>query len=167
MKKGRSVFYLAIVFVCAIVSNPCADDMIKLAQMPSVFASDLYPCTSCHAGMEVNTKRRRLQFHEEINIDLHADRVFWCLDCHDPYNRDRLKLINGERISFTEVYRLCGQCHGSIYRDWRAGVHGKRTGYWRGTKKYLLCTACHNPHNPPFKRIKPERTPMKPVQTLR
>jgi len=26
-----------------------------------------------------------------------------------------------------ESYRLCGQCHGTQYRDWRSGIHGKRT----------------------------------------
>ncbi|NOY63850.1 MAG: hypothetical protein GXO97_00395 [Nitrospirae bacterium] len=166
MKKGRNLFFI-VIFVIAHLSICNADETIKLAQMPAVFASELYPCNSCHREMEVNPKKRHLQFHEKINIDSHADGVFWCLDCHAPDNRDKLRLINGERIGFTEVYRLCGQCHGSIYRDWRAGVHGKRTGYWKGTKKYLLCTNCHNPHNPRFRKIKPERSPMKPVETLR
>ena len=31
------------------------------------------------------------------------------------------------------------------YRDWKAGVHGKRTGEWDGRKDYLLCVNCHNP----------------------
>jgi|Deesub1362A_J573_1020465.scaffolds.fasta_scaffold20625_2 hypothetical protein len=167
MKKGRSLFYLIIICVTTYLSTSYADEIIKLAQMPAVLDSELYPCTSCHTEMEVNRSKRPLQFHEEVNIDSHAERVFWCLDCHNPDNRNKLKLINGESIGFTEVHRLCGQCHGSIYRDWRAGVHGKRTGYWKGTKRYVLCTNCHNPHNPRFQKIKPERSPLKPAQTLR
>ena len=72
----------------------------------------------------------------------------WCLDCHNPDDRDKLRLANGDLVSFEESYYLCGQCHGTIFRDWKAGIHGKRTGEWNGRKQYRLCVHCHNPHNP-------------------
>jgi len=59
-----------------------------------------------------------------------------------------------------EVLSLCGQCHGEKYRDWRVGVHGKRTGDWNGKKRYLLCAHCHNPHTPRFSPIKPLPPPV-------
>ncbi len=31
------------------------------------------------------------------------------------------------------------------YRDWRAGVHGRRTGDWNGHKAYLLCAQLPQP----------------------
>ena len=58
-------------------------------------------------------------------------------------------------MPFEESYRLCGQCHGEKYRDWRAGVHGRRVGQWNGAKRYLLCVHCHSPHQPRFKPMAP------------
>jgi hypothetical protein len=113
--------------------------------------------------MEVNTERRTLTFHGEIQLG-HAEEDRWCLDCHDAKNRDKLRLANGELISFGESYRLCGQCHGTIYRDWKVGIHGKRTGFWNGPKRYLLCVHCHSPHQPRFKQIKPMPPPKRPTE---
>jgi hypothetical protein len=68
-------------------------------------------------------------------------------------------------VDFSSSYELCRQCHGPKYRDWRAGVHGRRTGSWKGKKQYLLCAHCHNPHAPKFQAIKPEPAPEKPGRT--
>ncbi len=57
---------------------------------------------------------------------------------------------------------LCGQCHGDKFRDWKVGVHGKRTGESNGKKEYLLCAHCHNPHDPAFKPIRPMPPPVRP-----
>ncbi len=126
------------------------------------FTPGIFPCSECHKGMKPNTKRRVLT-EEHTNIVLnHAQGERWCLDCHDTYDRDRLHLVNGQRIRFEESYRLCGQCHGDKYRDWKVGVHGKRTGMWNGEKQYLLCVNCHNPHDPRFKPLKPMPPPVRP-----
>jgi hypothetical protein len=128
------------------------------------FSEGIFPCSSCHAGMEVNTKRRELK-EEHTNIHLkHGSVSRWCLDCHDATNRDMLRLVNGDRIDFSHSYELCGQCHGPTYRDWKVGVHGKRIGYFAGGQRtYFLCVNCHNPHDPKFKPIKPEPPPVKPL----
>ncbi len=128
---------------------------------PPPFSEGIFPCSECHADMEVNTTRRKLEFHEDIELR-HAEGQRWCLDCHSPDDRDKLRLVNGDLISFEKSYNLCGQCHGTIYRDWRAGVHGKRTGMWNGVKEYRLCVHCHNPHDPRFKPIKPMPPPVRP-----
>ncbi|GAG05499.1 unnamed protein product, partial [marine sediment metagenome] len=44
----------------------------------------------------------------------------------------------------------------------RAGVHGKRTGHWRGPKEYRTCVSCHNPHSPPFEPLAPKPPPTRP-----
>jgi len=93
----------------------------------------------------------------------HGPRERWCFDCHNPDDRDKLRLASGSLIPFSESYRLCGQCHGEKLRDWRVGVHGKRTGEWNGKKRYLLCAHCHNPHAPVFKSIKPLPPPVRPA----
>jgi hypothetical protein len=123
----------------------------------------IFPCSQCHAHMQPpNAKRRVLtEYHTEIVLH-HAEGQRWCTDCHNLNNRDKLRLVSGELIDFTESYRLCGQCHGDKFRDWKVGVHGKRTGYWNGDKQYLLCVHCHNPHDPKFKPLKPMPPPNRP-----
>jgi hypothetical protein len=123
------------------------------AQTPP-FSDGIFPCTSCHADLPKDGKRRELAFHDEQqSVFDHDAEHRWCLDCHDLQNRDVLRLASGATVPFTESYRLCGQCHGDKYRDWRAGVHGKRVGQWNGEKTYFLCVNCHNPHTPRFKGV--------------
>jgi hypothetical protein len=130
---------------------------------PPPFSEGIFPCSNCHAGLPVNTKKRELK-DEHTSIKLHhAEEVKWCFDCHNPPNRDKLRLVDGETIDFTESYRLCAQCHGIVYRNWKAGIHGKRVGYFAGGKRtYFLCVSCHNPHDPKFKPLKPEPPPIRP-----
>jgi uncharacterized CHY-type Zn-finger protein len=161
----RSVIIALALLILA--GSPKAAEKQAPMSEPDVFSSGYYPCSDCHSGMEANPVKRSLSFHEEIRIKNHGEPTRWCLDCHDPSDRDSLRLSNGERISFSKSHLLCGQCHGNILRDWNAGVHGKRTGMWDAEKKYLLCTSCHNPHSPRFKPIKPERGPQPPAATLR
>jgi hypothetical protein len=129
---------------------------------PPPFTDGIYPCTACHAELAVNTTRRELaDMHTDIVLR-HDEEHRWCLDCHDASNRDVLHLASGEPVPFEESYRLCGQCHGEKLRDWRAGVHGRRTGDWNGHKKYLLCAHCHNPHQPRFAKLQPKPAPPRP-----
>jgi hypothetical protein len=124
-----------------------------------------FPCSQCHTDKEPDRTRRELAFHDEIQGRFSHDAEHrWCLDCHDAGNRDVLHLSNGEPVPFTESYRLCGQCHGDKYRDWRAGVHGKRVGRWDGEKTYFLCVSCHDPHAPAFKAVKPMPRPRRPEE---
>lgn len=128
---------------------------------PPPFSEGIFPCSSCHAYIPANLQRRDLTNHTDIVLN-HAEGQRWCLDCHNPDDRDTLRLVSGDVISFDESYLLCGQCHGDKYRDWRLGLHGKRTGYWNGEKQYLLCAHCHNPHDPSFKPINPLPPPVRP-----
>ncbi|ABS26609.1 hypothetical protein [Anaeromyxobacter sp. Fw109-5] len=139
---------------------------------PPPFSEGIFPCSGCHSDPGDRT-RRQLGFHEEIQeVFDHDSDHRWCLDCHDAANRDVLKLASGDTVPFTESYRLCGQCHGDKYRDWRAGVHGKRVGQWDAEKTYFLCVNCHNPHTPSFKGVKEievdgKRTTAPTLQLLR
>jgi hypothetical protein len=134
----------------------------EIAVPPPPFSEDIYPCSACHADMEPNLERRELEdFHDDIAFD-HDEENRWCMDCHDAENRDILHSAGGEPIKFEESYKLCGQCHGPKLKDWKAGIHGRRTGEWNGRKEYLLCAHCHDPHSPRFKRMKPEAAPQRP-----
>jgi hypothetical protein len=137
-----------------------AADEINVPKPP--LDPEYWPCSECHAPEDANPERRELVDDHE-NIKLHHDEENrWCLDCHDLQNRDRLRLASGKLIKFEESYRLCGQCHGTIYRDWRAGIHGRRTGYWNGPKRSLLCVHCHWPHAPKFAALEPLPAPVRP-----
>ncbi len=156
------------------VSHPAKGPTGELIQAePPPFTEGIYPCSSCHDKPGDSTPRA-LGFHDEIQQVVSHGENRWCLDCHDNAKRDVLHLVNGETVPFTESYRVCGQCHGDKYRDWRAGVHGKRVGSWSGAKTYFLCVNCHNPHSPRFRGVQaitvdgkptvaPTLTAMKPL----
>ncbi len=134
---------------------------------PPPFTDGIFPCSNCHASQPVNRTRRELKdMHTDIVLR-HDESHRWCLDCHDADNRDFLHLASGERVPFEESYLLCGQCHGEKLRDWRAGVHGRRTGNWDGAKTYLLCAHCHNPHQPRFHALAPKTAPRPPARPSR
>jgi hypothetical protein len=131
---------------------------------PPPFSEGIFPCSECHnKDMPANRTRRVLSAHDDIVLK-HDEQHRWCLDCHDAENRDVLHLASGDPLPFAESYQLCGQCHGEKYRDWRAGVHGRRVGQWNGTKRYLLCVHCHSPHQPRFKPIEPRPAPHPPTR---
>jgi hypothetical protein len=114
-------------------------------------------CATCH---EKQTKNEP-NYHKIVLR--HAEHQRGCFGCHNPDDRDTLRLANGTPIEFEKSYLLCGQCHGPKLRDWTEGLHGKRTGMWDGKKEYLLCVHCHeNPHAPQFPEMAPEPPPTRP-----
>jgi hypothetical protein len=155
-------FFIAILLLSFRSLSVAADAVPDFFVPPPPFSEDIFPCSECHADMEVNETRRELDFHEDIVLKNHAEEQRWCLDCHNPTDRDKLRLASGQLILFEKSYLLCGQCHGTIFRDWKAGVHGKRTGYWNGKKQYRLCVHCHDPHQPKFKPLQPLPPPDRP-----
>ncbi len=166
-----------------IISDGAAEDSqsdgtgVYPAPPPFIYQG-LFPCQACHrkdirgvnSQLEkgnsflktyirlANSEPRVLtKMHRDIRLK-HAD-WHWCLNCHSTYERNKLKLITGENISFEQSYRLCGQCHGTIFRDWKLGVHGRRVGQWDGKKLYLLCAHCHDPHKPMFRKLPGKKAP--------
>ncbi len=168
IRKNNFVFFIVLIFTLLLIPNTVHGDDVKedvlIEVPPPPFSEDIFPCTECHSDMEPNPERRVLEeMHDDIILK-HDEKNRWCLDCHDLKNRDKLHFANGKLIDFTESYKLCGQCHGPKLREWKNGVHGKRTGYWNGEKKYLLCAHCHNPHSPKFKKMKPDPAPDDPMK---
>jgi hypothetical protein len=130
-----------------------------------------YNCMECHRLIESSWKQDRLWVeHGDIKLDHGANR--FCLNCHHPKNRNAFVDYDGTEISQDDVVLLCAKCHGPTHRDWKAGVHGRRNGYWdksKGPQTRLKCIQCHDPHSPKFKDMKPlapptypERAPGKP-----
>jgi hypothetical protein len=130
---------------------------------PPTISQQKFPCMQCHEYWGSKINKRQLEKNHADVVLKHDEEQRWCLDCHDAQDRDKLRLLNQEKLDFNKSYALCGQCHGTIYRDWQAGVHGKRVGSWSGAKLYRLCIHCHDPHRPAFAPIKPEVMPQEPA----
>jgi hypothetical protein len=81
-----------------------------------------------------------------------------CASCHAQSDRSELHLADGTDIPLTDALRLCAQCHGPQYRDYRHGAHGGMRGHWdlsRGPRERNHCVACHDPHAPAFGQFEP------------
>ncbi|MBT4521619.1 MAG: hypothetical protein HOC23_16590 [Halieaceae bacterium] len=134
---------------------------------------------ACHNGVfppvPKDKNPRALNMHKDVVPDSlnlqHGRGGIWCLDCHHTTTRNKLVDNFGNEISFNQPQKLCGKCHGQIYRGWREGMHGKRIGEWAsdGKKRWFVCTECHNPHdvqqgdrNSGFAQLRPERAPILP-----
>jgi hypothetical protein len=129
---------------------------------PPAMDDEYFPCSDCHGEEPTNRTVRALEDDHEDHELAHGE--LWCLHCHDVDDRDRLRLADDLLISFEESWRLCTQCHANKLADWRAGVHGKRTGYWWGPKEYRTCVVCHDPHSPHFKPLEPKPPPKRPEE---
>lgn len=152
-----------------VLHRTAAPATLRVEVPPPPFSEGVFPCSDCHTAEDLPTNRTRrplVDMHDDIVLK-HDEEHRWCLDCHDADDRDRLHLASGELVPFDESYRVCGQCHGEKYRDWRAGVHGRRIGEWNGAKEYLLCVHCHDPHQPRFKALAPKPAPVRPVPSFR
>jgi hypothetical protein len=101
--------------------------------------------------------------HDDL-VMLHSrnNRNESCYNCHDPENLDMLKTRDGKLYKWEESSKLCATCHGTTYRDWEAGIHGRNSGHWdrsRGPVTRLECASCHHPHAPQFPDMAPAPGP--------
>ncbi|MFO1497235.1 MAG: hypothetical protein U1G07_02365 [Verrucomicrobiota bacterium] len=117
-----------------------------------------YNCMECHKLFPARWHYDDRSFNEHKNIVLDHGNNRFCLNCHHPVNRNAFVDYDGAEIAQADVVKLCAKCHGTIYRDWLAGVHGRENGFWKadlGEKTKLRCIQCHDPHSPKFKAMQP------------
>ncbi len=129
-----------------------------MGEPPSVVIGGyVHPCNECHKLFDSPpVERRTLTQHTGILFSHGMNNR--CFNCHDRKNRERLVMHDGSLLGFDEVPRLCSQCHGTVYRDWQEGTHGKTMGSWdetSGKQHRLNCNDCHDPHAPAYKPIEP------------
>jgi hypothetical protein len=114
-------------------------------------------CQDCHrVFVSHDDTPRGLRQHQEIAV-VHGINSR-CFNCHHPSDRNLLTLRDGSPIPYDREEELCSQCHGTTYRDWQQGMHGKTLGYWSpalGEQQRLICTECHDPHRPAFRSLMP------------
>ncbi len=114
-------------------------------------------CTACHGAL-LGTTRRNAPLAQHQHVKLNHGINDDCLNCHDAEERDKLALRTGQKISFKMSHQLCAQCHGTTYRDWQDGMHGKTLGSWQlqsRQRRSLKCVECHDPHAPAFDSFEP------------
>ncbi len=121
-----------------------------------------YNCMDCHQLLQAKWHYDRpMVEHQTIRLE-HGPNPF-CLTCHHATNRNAFVEFDGSEIAQADVVLLCAKCHGPTHRDWQAGAHGRRNGYWlaaKGPQTRLRCIQCHDPHQPKFQ-------PMTPLAPLR
>ena len=132
------------------------------ADLPEVVIGGYdHRCNECHRFFDSPPiERRTLTQHTDIELEHGLNNR--CFNCHDVRNRELLVLYDGTRLSFDQVPRLCAQCHGTVYRDWQRGTHGKTLGSWdaeSGRQRRLGCNDCHNPHAPAYPPFRPLPAP--------
>ena len=121
-----------------------------------------FPCMECHDKFEGNKIKLPVgKPHEKMEFK-HYKEITSCFTCHNKKDRNLLRLINNDRVTFNESYKVCFQCHGEKKRDWINGTHGKQTGSWRGDKLKYSCMECHNAHHPAFPIMKADPGPVHP-----
>lgn len=122
-------------------------------------------CAGCHQIFHsASPAGAALSYHGEI--DLRHGLNDRCINCHDASDMSRLTLRDGTLIPFSQTPLLCAQCHGTAYRDWQRGMHGKTLGSWitgSAEQVRLTCNECHNPHAPRYEPY----TPLPGPATLR
>ncbi|MBK9992318.1 MAG: hypothetical protein IPP19_16760 [Verrucomicrobia bacterium] len=121
-------------------------------------------CSTCHSTRSPNIERHSAaeltEFHQGLAYK-HGDLS--CLSCHNASNYDTLRKADSSAIAYPNVMELCGQCHGTQLRDYRAGAHGGMNGHWdlsRGSRERNNCVDCHDPHAPAYPRLKPVFAPV-------
>ena len=143
-------------------SRPMLPDAVPVLLPPPPMDDEYVPCSDCHEDepTEPHTERELEDEHDEMEF-AHGRALV-----HGLSRPERPREAPSRRrhpVEFEDSWQLCTQCHGKKLADWRAGVHGKRTGHWRGPKEYRTCVACHNPHRPPFQPLEPKPPPLRPT----
>lgn len=127
-------------------------------------------CYACHERNKTPVSKRDASGNIVLPKE-HADLVMLhgrnnrnesCYNCHDSEKLDMLKTRDGKQYNWEETTQLCASCHGTTFRDWEAGIHGRTSGYWDrrlGPATREECTSCHHPHAPQFPPIAPAPGP--------
>ena len=105
-EKNKGAWFLCFIAVLTVVFSAAyihAEEQEipgKFFVTPPPFTPGIFPCSQCHQGMPANKHPRKLEMHQEIAGELKHMPDGWCFDCHNPDNRDKLRLANGKLVKF-------------------------------------------------------------------
>lgn len=143
-------------------NDPSFASALAVRKARTEMTFDGAPCRSCHEGTEAiqGSPVEKGVFHDRIALK--HGRNKHCFNCHHRLQPANFSDFDGSPIKLADVQWLCAKCHGTIFRDWENGAHGRRAGYWdasQGKFKTLVCIACHDPHWPVFKPLRAAAAP--------
>ncbi|MGZ3721889.1 MAG: hypothetical protein ACXVA9_03090 [Bdellovibrionales bacterium] len=126
-------------------------------------------CQFCHMDRKspfVSKKNSTQMEHTQI-VSQHGRQILACNFCHDKANHNRLKSSAEFPASFANPSPVCQRCHAEVYKDWTKGLHGKRTGGWKGEQRQQFhCIECHDPHSVKFKAMEAKPAPQRPKLSI-
>ncbi|MDP6524022.1 MAG: hypothetical protein QGH15_07355 [Kiritimatiellia bacterium] len=118
-------------------------------------------CNDCHRIFKSLDKTPNRAF-QHVDIKLNHGRNSRCFNCHAKADRNRLTIYGEMTVSYDQSEQLCAKCHGTTFKDWNRGIHGRTMGSWQphaAGNTRLKCVECHNPHSPAYLRMKPLPSP--------
>jgi hypothetical protein len=120
-------------------------------------------CLTCHSFVEPSDENRFAShiegFHRGVRI-VHGGQS--CRTCHQVPGFQGYNLADGQPVAYSEVMRLCGQCHARRLLEYERGAHGGMVGFWdeeRGPRDRNHCLDCHNAHAPRVPAMQPAPRP--------
>ena len=123
-----------------------------------------YTCNECHRVFDTEgSGKNRVAEHTDLKLNHGSNDN--CMNCHHRENRNAYVTNDGNEIPSNRPEILCSKCHGMVYRDWMIGIHGRVSVSWNSNRKgwhLLVCTECHNPHDPGFPQLVPMPGPSIP-----
>lgn len=143
-------------------NDPIFASTMTVRKVRTEMTFDGAPCKSCHEGTEAlqGNPAEKGVFHEKIQLKHGRNKQ--CFNCHHRMQPANFSDYDGTPIELSRIELLCAKCHGTTYRDWNNGAHGRRSGRWdaaKGKSNTTVCIACHDPHWPIFKPIKAAAAP--------
>lgn len=121
-------------------------------------------CSFCHIKKDrfFAKKSTALKLEHEGISHKHGKREMSCHMCHDINNHNYLIQTKGLQASFSNPSPVCARCHQERFRDWKRGLHGKRSGGWLvQTKTQFNCIDCHQPHSVKFPTMQTIEDPIR------
>jgi hypothetical protein len=158
MRLGNFAFWLGLLPV-----GGFADPGINLKE--HVLPARAGECNLCHmtkSAKFISKKKQTRLEHSQVEAK-HGRKTLECNFCHDKNNHNFLNSTPKFPASFANPSPVCQRCHSEIFRDWKRGIHGKRTGGWQGSERQQFhCIECHNAHSVKFKDMVAKPAPVRP-----
>ncbi len=95
-----------------------------------------YPCSSCHATMQVTGMKKTVEIHH-IDLTQGAHRGLYCVNCHSAPDVWNLKTPDGKvdiaipgmfsHEDLMKMNKVCATCHPRTYEDYVNLLHGNKT----------------------------------------
>ena len=132
-----------------ILPHTDTESMVHSSNLPAT-------CGACHENQDF-LEQLNIKFKHPIEVyqqGVHGkataggkDTAASCNDCHSTGGTAHRILPPGNTqstINFFNIASTCGQCHGTIQKDFEKGIHGDFVA--RGEVDAPTCTRCHGEH---------------------